>query len=111
MRRRFRISIALAFSIVFASLVGCSGSSARVSTIEGLTADTTSGATLYTSNCATCHGATGSGGSVNKNIVSVATSNTSSAIDQILNGGDGMASFSNLSDQQIADIVGYVKTL
>lgn len=91
-------------------LVGC-GSSARVTTIQALTADTSSGQSLYASKCASCHGTNGSGGSAGKNVTGVTKSDSTAAIDQILNGGDGMSSFSSLSDQNIADIVGYIKSL
>jgi mono/diheme cytochrome c family protein len=89
----------------------CSGTSARISTIEVLTPSTTDGATLYASNCASCHGTDARTGTVHRNIVATATGNTSSAIDTVLAGNGDMPSFSGLTDQQIADILGYIKTL
>ena len=115
-RRTIPGSLVLAVAcglLVFACSTSCSSasSSARASSIESLTADASSGQSLYASNCASCHGSNGASGSANKNVASVAKNQPTTAIDQILGGGDGMASFSSLSDQEIADIVGYLKTL
>ena len=113
------VSIVLSFLLSACSGAGSTSStsesaaseSTRLSSIEGLTADSTAGGTLFTSDCASCHGSNATSGSANKNLPSIATSNETAAIDQILNGGDGMSSFASLTDQQIADLLGYLKSL
>lgn len=58
-------------ALVFALMslgAGCSAtggttSSDRLATVESLTGSTTSGQSLYSSTCASCHGAAGGGGS------------------------------------------------
>lgn len=108
-------SVALGLSLLLAAGAGavtaCSGNSARITSVAALTADTVSGKSLYTSNCASCHGSDGKSASGKKNIVSATTSNTSGAIDTMLSGDGEMPDFANLSDQELANIVGYVKTL
>lgn len=104
-------SVALGMSLFVAALTACSGNSARISSVTALTADTVSGKSLYTSNCASCHGSDGKSAAGKKNIVSATTSNTSGAVDTMLSGDGEMPDFANLSDQELANIVGYVKTL
>lgn len=84
---------------------------ARTQTVLGLTADVTSGKTLYTSNCASCHGSDGQSGSARRNVAGVADQNASSVVNVMQTGEDEMPSFSGLSDQQLADILGYVRSL
>jgi len=78
---------------------------------EGLTADAASTQTLYTSNCASCHGSDGQSGSARRNAAGVADQNPSSVVNIMQTGEDEMPSFSGLSDQQLADILGYLKSL
>jgi mono/diheme cytochrome c family protein len=104
------LPIALAASAILAA---CSGQSARVSPIQALTPDLNNGKTVYTANCASCHGSDGkgTGGSEKKNVASVAASNKASAIDQVVSGGDGMPAYDGLTNQQIADVIGYLASL
>lgn len=85
-----------------------SGGPARTDTIAKLTGSATAGKTVYTQNCATCHGTDAKSGSAAKNITG---ESASEAYSQILEGGGGMQSFSNLSDQDIANVWSYVQTL
>lgn len=108
----------LAVLLGLLGMAGCSGghdndasSSDRIGAIEALAADTATGQTLFDSSCASCHGSDAMSGSADKNLPTIVSSDTTLAIDQILNGGEGMASFASLTDQQVADILGYVKTL
>ncbi len=82
------------------------------SAVTSLTGDPAVGKTLYTNNCAGCHGGDGLSGSTKRNIVSPAKSETDKVISIILDGEDEMPGFAaTLTSQQIADIVAYVKTL
>lgn len=83
-----------------------SGDSGSASSASG---DTSSGASLYASYCASCHGSDAQGG-YGPALAGISDSNA--VIDMILNGGDGMPSFSgSLSDQDIADILAYLGSL
>ncbi len=90
--------------------------SARATTIAALTGVSATGQNLYAANCASCHGYDGKG-SISSDYVSIAATVKSRTagefIDFILNGvpNTSMASFSTLSDQQLADIYAYVKTV
>jgi mono/diheme cytochrome c family protein len=100
-----------------ALLAGCASSdtaapaSSRTAGIVALTADLTAGKVGYTSNCSSCHGSDGKTGSVGRNVASEAASNQSATVNRVLAGGEGMPAFGNLNDQEVADIVGYLKTL
>jgi mono/diheme cytochrome c family protein len=48
---------------------------------------------------------------VGRNVASEAASNQSATVNRVLAGGEGMPAFGNLNDQEVADIVGYLKTL
>lgn len=108
MRRRL-LTAAL---IVPALVLGACGADPATSSIASLSADVTAGKTLYATNCASCHGSDAASGSANKNVANEVQSNASAAIGTILSGDGQMPSFaSTLSDQEIADVVAYIKTL
>jgi mono/diheme cytochrome c family protein len=84
-------------------LVGCGAASGDISSGSG---DTSSGASLYAANCASCHGADAQGGS-GPNIAGIGDS--AGVIDTILNGTEGMPGFaSSLSDTDVSDILAYL---
>jgi mono/diheme cytochrome c family protein len=91
---------------------GGSGEGTRSDAILALTGDATAGETVYTNNCAVCHAASGLGvddGGSGTNLTETAgeTDDTES-IDYILNGEGNMPAFSDLSDQEIADVLAYI---
>ena len=93
-------------------LLGACGVDPATSSITSLTADTSTGQSLYQANCQSCHGADAASGSAKKPVATEVKSNTQAAIATILSGDGEMPSFaSTLTDQQIADIVGYIKGL
>ena len=67
--------------------------------------DATAGKAVYTQNCLSCHGSDAKSGSAGENLPGT---EISKAYSQIVNGGGGMQSFSNLSDQEIANVWAYV---
>lgn len=108
MRRR----LILAALIVPSLILGACGADAASASITSLSADASAGKTLYTANCASCHGSDAASGSANKNVANEVQSSSSAAVNTILAGDGQMPSFaSTLSDQEIADIVAYIKTL
>jgi mono/diheme cytochrome c family protein len=95
------------------SLLGCGGGDARVETILALTGDQGQGKAVYEANCKRCHGSDGkgSGGTIARNVAVVADTDPTEAIHQVLNGSDEMPAFSDLSDQEVADVVEYLGSL
>lgn len=86
-------------------MVACGGAD-RVDDVMALTGDAAAGATVYANDCASCHGADGSGDSG----PSIIGEDESEEIAEVvLFGEDDMPAFDgDLSDQDIADVVAYV---
>lgn len=102
-----RLTLLLAPAFV---LFGCG--SGRATSIAAKSGDAAAGRTFYVAQCEVCHGADGRTGTAKKNIVNPVKSASPGAIDEILNGnGEGMPSYASQSDQTIADVVAYVKSL
>jgi mono/diheme cytochrome c family protein len=103
-RRRSLPTVAAAVALLGAILAGCgSGDSGRPSA---------SGATLYASNCARCHGVEGGGGGVGPSLVDVAATfpDIDNQITFVSNGGGGMPRFGDLlSDADIREVVTYTR--
>jgi mono/diheme cytochrome c family protein len=68
------------------------------------------GKTIFASNCATCHGATGHGGNGGPDLTSIPSAkNYQTVVGQIANGGGGMPPFKGtLTQKQINDVATYV---
>jgi quinohemoprotein ethanol dehydrogenase len=73
-------------------------------------ANATSGATVFTANCALCHGASGTGGNGGPDLTSLAAAkDMTKIVQQVTNGGSGMPAFqATLTPQQIVDVSAYV---
>jgi mono/diheme cytochrome c family protein len=112
MNRSHRLSLAATFvaSTSLVALAACS-SNARTSSVEKTTGTAASGASLYATKCVSCHGSNGRSGSAGVDVAHEARDEAEDAIEKILEGGGGMPSFSNLSDQDVADLIAYLKTL
>src|SRR5271170_8496488 len=74
------------------------------------------GAAIFASNCATCHGADGRGGEHAPNIATAPE--VQHLMDRELAGiirygiaGAGMPAFSSLKQQEVADVVSYLRVL
>src|SRR5699024_9053243 len=68
------------------------------------------GENIFQQNCATCHGANGTGGIGPALAGNSALQDTQLVVSQIINGGGGMPAFGNvLSDQQIAEVATHIR--
>ncbi len=108
---KIKALLLLSISLFF---IACGPSDHAVS-IAKLTGNAENGKTLYESaepsSCSSCHGPLGKGGS-GPNIVNEVGSETEEFIDVILTGEDSMPGYdSTLEDQEIADIIAYLKSL
>jgi quinohemoprotein ethanol dehydrogenase len=70
----------------------------------------TTGAQIFASNCATCHGATGHGGNGGPDLTTIPSAKQLSVVvKQVTNGGAAMPAFKGqLTPAQIADVAAYV---
>ena len=91
-----------------AVLVGCADQ-ARIDDVLALEGDEASGAELYASSCASCHGDDGSGGVGPSLIANVPDQSDDELVDTLLNGPESMPSFADLEDQELADILAYLR--
>lgn len=98
----------VAVSLVALGSLACSSASPRTTTISALKGDAVAGKTVYTTNCASCHGADAKSGSAGKNLPG---ESAEEAYGQIVEGGGGMPAFGTLSDQDVANVWAYVQTL
>jgi mono/diheme cytochrome c family protein len=100
----------LALTALLFTLPAC-GPSDRAVSIADMTGEATSGAALYTMHCASCHGASARGGSGPNLISELGEEDDADLIDVVLEGDGDMPSFSNLEDQEIADIMAHLHSL
>jgi mono/diheme cytochrome c family protein len=87
-------------------LVSCGSSNLQEALPTGVAAN---GGSVFTSNCQSCHGATGTGGT-GPNIQSSSSATIQSAVRS---GPSSMPSYSQseISSQQLADLIAYIATL
>ena len=100
----------LLFALIsVAALVAGCDSGKQVDDILALTGDATNGATVFSANCASCHGADGKGGS-GPNLLSEVGEEQAEFVDTIIGGEDVMPAFGDtLSDQEIADVLAWLE--
>ncbi len=105
------ITTLLLTAAVAFSLSACAGTNERTPGILELDRDAAAGSTVYENNCMSCHGAdlTGESG---PDITGAGDAHEDSEIvDLVLNGGIFMPSFADqLDDQEVADLMGYLRT-
>jgi mono/diheme cytochrome c family protein len=72
--------------------------------------DPQAGESVWTDNCAGCHGLDGTGGNGGPNLTAIESAKDASRVRaQITNGGGGMPSFKDsLTEKQISDTTAYV---
>lgn len=95
---------------------GCSGSTTTpgtVGAVQALKGDNANGATVWKNNCVGCHGTEGKGiPDVGEDLTTSAAKERADAelIATILNGKGKMPAYkATLSDQQVADVLAYVR--
>lgn len=86
-------------------LSGC-GENPRVAEVEALVGDPATGEPLYRANCLGCHGPDGQGA----HSMYPGGELSDDLIETILEGLSGMPSFERLTNQEIADLVAYIRT-
>jgi mono/diheme cytochrome c family protein len=108
----YRVSVA-AIVVALACVAGCPSPNAeRVARVTALTPDVDNGQALYDTHCVTCHGADGRSGTANKDTVDYATNNEGVFFDYVIDGDPGMPGFGDtFTDQELADVWGYVQSL
>ncbi len=102
------LSTALTVAVLTAltALPACAPASGDTGGPSAAAGDATSGAALFGSNCASCHGSDATGGS-GPNIAGV--SDSQAVIDTILGGSGSMPGFaSSLTDADVSDILAYL---
>ena len=74
------------------------------------TGDAAAGKTVFSDNCAGCHGALGTGGNGGPDLTAIPSAKDKDAVvKQVTNGGGGMPAFKGqLTEQQIQDVSAYV---
>lgn len=91
---------------------GGTGGEDRAATILGLSGDAASGQSLFSAGaCATpaCHGADGVSGSATPSLGdSIPMTSDEQIVNTLLNGKGSMPPQSNMSDQELADLLAYV---
>lgn len=75
--------------------------------ILALTGDATAGATVFSDNCATCHGADGTGDSGPSLVAAVPGYSDEELLGIMLEGKGSMAAIA-LADQEAADVLAYL---
>ena len=89
----------------------CCGPSDRALRIAKLSGEGETGKPLYNDLCSRCHGLDGRGGKGANLIKHRSHHDDAELIDSVIEGGGGMPSFRSLEDQELADIVRYIRTL
>jgi len=93
---------------------GCASDSGDATTTTPLTGNAAAGATVFSANCASCHGSDGAGTGTAPALTSaLIQQKTDASLTATVTNGDGsMPAFGkSLSAQQIADVVAHVRTL
>ena len=104
MRRLPHVGLLLALSF---ALSACKADGQRLSEILELEGDVASGGDFFSSNCATCHGVDAAGGGA----PDIRGREVDVVAEAALSGPGAMPSFSDSSDQEIADVAAYVNSL
>ena len=108
---RILVAIAVSCFLFGACAAESTPAETKYDKIAKLTGDAANGKTIFDSNCAGCHGADGKSGSAGPNLVEGAlTALTTAQMAQSVVDGKGiMPAFTQLSNQEVADVVAYVK--
>ena len=95
--------------LLLLSLFACADD-ARIGEVLDLTPDTEAGATLYAESCAGCHGEDATGGS-GPDLVGELSHTDEHLLGYIIDGDGEMPSYADWTDQELADVMGYLRSL
>lgn len=96
--------------LLLAACSGCNGATqAEIDAVMGLSGNDAPGETVYLDNCATCHVEDGSGGFGPSLIFHVPKHDDEYLVALIIDGQGDMPSFASLGDQEIADVLTYLR--
>ena len=88
-------------------MTACNEGDDENTSILALTGDEINGEVLYDANCAACHGTSAEGASG----PAIYDEDDHDFVEAIQEGEGSMPAFPDLSDQDIADIIAFVRTL
>lgn len=95
--------------LLLLSLFACADA-ARIEEVLALTPDTDAGSALYATSCTGCHGADATGGS-GPDLVDELSHSDEHLLGSIIDGDGDMPSYADWSDQELADLMGYLRSL
>lgn len=99
-------------TLLFASLallVAC-GDKDDTGDTGALSGDATAGADVYAGNCAACHGSDGTNGASGPDLSGLVPGMSDSALESVIKNGVGsMPAISTLDDQEVADVVAWLR--
>ncbi|MCK6515705.1 cytochrome c [Myxococcota bacterium] len=84
-------------------------SNSEVDAILALTGDATAGGTTFANTCAACHGADGASGYAANLVEEIPEKDDAFIVDIVINGDGGGMPAQDLSDQEVADVLAYVR--
>ena len=84
-------------------------SNSEVDAILALTGDATAGGTTFANTCAACHGADGASGYAANLVEEIPSKDDAFIVNIIINGDGGGMPAQDLSDQEVADVLAYVR--
>ena len=91
-------------AFIFGLLVACGGKDGETDTTSG-EGDVANGESVYNSTCMTCHPGSG-------DIPTLSSSLSDEELADVITGGSGgMPPQSSLSDQDVTDVVAYIRTI
>lgn len=89
-------------------LVACSGAADKDTGGTDIDGDAAAGADVYASNCAGCHGANGEGGS-GPALADEVPEKSDADLEGIITNGTGSMPGFELEDQEMADLIAYLR--
>ena len=107
-----KLTLARALAPLALTLLAACGDDPRTTDIVNLNRDAAAGKVVYDANCSGCHGATGAGTAAGPDLSKQGRLSDETIVNTILSGKGSMPAYADkLSDQEVADALGYVRQL